>query len=168
MRLRLSNLNLTTDLCLGDLAPFLLRKSQIGANRKSDQNCCKNPRSESSERNAWSLIVNYLGEPVTTDVVVRNNDYSLKAPISLYQIGSARPAWWWRRWLADDVAAANISDAFQHWSLIWRFNWGNKYAKGIFLTKCFGSRSVSWRAWDFIQVRELSQCEDYRISLFGA
>jgi hypothetical protein len=46
--------------------------------------------SESFERNAWSLIVNYQGEPVTTDI--KETDYTLTAPISLSQIGSARPA----------------------------------------------------------------------------
>jgi hypothetical protein len=65
------------------------------AQKQIRSNCRKNQletRSESIERNAWSLIVNYQGEPVTTDMVVQGNDFSLKAPISLFQIGSARPA----------------------------------------------------------------------------
>ncbi len=39
-------------------------------------------RSESIEQNAWSLIVNYQGEQVTTDVVVQTKRFSLEAPIS--------------------------------------------------------------------------------------
>jgi hypothetical protein len=128
------------------------------AQKQIRSNCRKNQletRSESIKRNAWSLIVNYQGEPVTTDMVVQGNDFSLKAPISLFQIGSARPAWWWRRWLADNVAAANISDAFQY---DWRFNYGNEYVffftneKENSLIKCFGSRAVCWSIWCFIQM----------------
>jgi hypothetical protein len=69
------------------------------AQKQIRSNCRKNQletRSESIKLNAWSLIVNYQGEPVTTDMVVptnsQGNDFSLKAPISLFQIGSARPA----------------------------------------------------------------------------
>jgi hypothetical protein len=73
-----------------NLPPLLL-----GAQKQIRSNCRKNQletRSESIKLNAWSLIVNYQGEPVTTDMVVQGNDFSLKAPISLFQIGSARPA----------------------------------------------------------------------------
>jgi len=63
-----NNLNLTKYFISGFCRLLIsARKNQIRSN------CYKNqlqPRSESIERNAWSLIVNCHGEPVTTDVAV--------------------------------------------------------------------------------------------------